>query len=285
MPGANERPMIAQQVLSVVRHAGLKSIQGEAMKTAIGAVTVAVATLASGSAFAAACNQTLKIAHEDWPPYNFVEGDNVTGINVDIVKMVAEEIGCDVKFSQMPWKRGLQGLKDGSVHMMMTANITDEREKFAKFSSPYLDYQSVLWKNAGDETSYDSLETFLKDGKQVGIVREYTYGKDADRILDANQSQVTVSNGTIDNVRLVAAGRIDGTIGNRYTVGYMARQNGIRDKITASGVVVQNTPVHFMFSKESVSDETVNAWSQAVKQLRGTGKFKAVVEKYAGAES
>jgi len=165
-----------------------------------------------------------------------------------------------------------------------TASINEDREEYANFSVAYLPYEAIIFTGRNNNEKFGSLKDFVEKGNKVAIVREYDYGKEAMEILydEKYKQHVEVTNSAELSARMVAAGRVDGTIGNRYTLSHTAKESGVRDKIRATNTVVQSTPVHFMFSKKSVPQKVIHAYNQAIEKLKADGTIQAIVDKYTG---
>jgi polar amino acid transport system substrate-binding protein len=259
------------------------------MKARIAALTFAATAMTATSAMAAgSCDATIKVGYTDWPPFQIPQKDGPPkGIDIDIHRALEEIHGCEIKFKKEPWKRTLRGLKKGSTDVANTANKSPEREKYGNFSASYLPYKAVLFQQAGDDRSFESLTDFLDKGNKLSIVIGYDYGDKTNKIvkMDKYADQINEVKNPKLSVRLVAAGRVDGTIGNRYTLGYTARENNVVSKIRATDTIIQSEPVFFMFSKKSVSQDVIDHFNTAIKKLKDQGRIQEIVNKYTSAAS
>jgi polar amino acid transport system substrate-binding protein len=248
-------------------------------------IALAAIMAASPALAGPVCERPISIGYEDWPPFEIpAEGGEPTGINPDIHRALAEITGCEIKWIKAPWKRVLRKVESGDLDIANTASVTEERSQYANFSTSYLDYEAILFLHSDDTASYGSLRDFMDAGESLGIALGYSYGNEADSLLaeEAYKGQVQELKSPALTTKLLAAGRIDGTIGNRYTLGYTARENGVRDDLRATNTVVQTDPVHFMFSKESVSQTVIDGFNKAIEQLKADGTIDKIVAKYTG---
>lgn len=250
---------------------------------AVGASLTALA-ISFPAAAQTVCDRTLTVSWEPWPPYQISREDtSPTGIDIELIKAIADEVGCEVEFVKLPWKRQLRQIKKGKVDLTAAANYTKERDKFAHYSEPYLDFESILWVNSADSTQYTSLKHFLENGKRLGVTQGWTYGEKADDLIASEEygKQIDENSKVKLNIRMTGAKRVDGTLGNRYTVAYSAKENGVRDKIRRTDVVVQSSPIHIIFSEQTVSEETVDTWNSAIEKLREEGKIRELTQQFA----
>ena len=230
------------------------------------------------------CDEPLKIGYEEFFPFEGKENSEMVGINIDIQEKISRKIGCNIVWVESPWKRLLRSVENGEIDIANTASINPKREKYANFSIPYLPYEAILFVGEGSKNTANSLKSYLDEGHSLAIVREYDYGEETMSLIEKKEykEQINVTNAPELSVRIVAAGRVDATIGNRYTLSHTAQENGVRDKITATNTVVQSSPIHFMFSKKSVPQKVIDAYNEAIVDLKAEGAIQVIVDKYTG---
>lgn len=230
----------------------------------------------------APCERPLRVGHEDWPPYEMPRDDGLYGINGKILRAIADQLGCRIVWRERPWQRILDGLKRGSIDVTGTATIKADRQGFVRYSEPYTQFVAELFVGDRIDEDYDSLRAFLDDGHDVAVVNGYSYGGSADGLLqnEAYSSQIFRMYAASDAVRAVAAGRIAALIGNRRAVPYMARSQGVEARISRTGVVVQDEPAAFMFSRETVSVSLLARVNEAIAILRRDGIIDRITEEY-----
>ena len=112
----------------------------------------------------------------------FADADTIAGVDIDIMNMVGEKLGRDVKFENVDFDVIIPNVHSGSLCDVGAAGITitEEREAQVDFSTPY--YTSVQYvvytDNSGITTStVDGQEVIFWSqlaGKQVGVQRETT---------------------------------------------------------------------------------------------------------------
>lgn len=238
-----------------------------------------VGALMSAAPGSATCGRPLAFGWNDWPPYQVATGNTPAGIDPAIVSILADATGCTIRWVRAPWKRQLDLLAKGAIDAVLTANYTRARARYGTFSKPYLTYEAILWRaSTAERRDVPSLRAYLETGRRVGITRGYTYGAHADALLALPRyhGQVVINETVESNVLMLANDRIDGLLGNRHTVAYLARQNGVADAIHATGLVVQRAPVHILWSDAAVPESVVRIWDRAITRQRATGAFERI---------
>jgi len=248
------------------------------LSTAVLVGTGAIST----SALPSVCNDPLTASFSRWPPYNMKTKDGWAGIDIDILKMIGEKIGCEVAPKKMPWTRGKFLIEHGEIDLGMHAGITEERQKYADYSDAYMKFQSSLWVRKSSREDYDSLAAFLRDGNMLAIKEGYEYGEDTNKLIRESYPDQVVSGKNLRvNVRVLARGRVDGMLGTPFVVEYRAREEGVGDQIEQR-LVVQSEPMHVMVSEKSVSQAELDAINEAIATLKEEGKIQQVVKEYTG---
>ena len=106
----------------------------------------------------------------DYFPFEYKNGENLTGINIDLMNAVANKLNMNVEFVELDLSSSSQQLVD--VHMCVADSDTSMFDvNKASFSEVYVtDTQSVIVKAAADYAIYDDFYSgFDADGYPVGV--------------------------------------------------------------------------------------------------------------------
>lgn len=260
-------------------------LRRKSVRRIVGAAGALVAALSPGSAHAGdpeICPEPLVQGWESWPPYQIATDGQPTGIDIEIVQAIAEEMGCEVAYAQMPWTRLLDSIAAGEVDFAVQANYTERRDEFAHYSEPYMPYKTQLIVEAGARRDYANLAGFLEAGKTVGVVRGYDYGTATDRLLqrDAYRDQVVEAYTVSAHVKPLVLARVDGVIAEPAVFAHAARELGLRDKIAVTDLTVTKVPTYAIFSKASTGKATVRAFNKAMAAVRDRGGFERIITRY-----
>ena len=106
--------------------------------------------------------------HLPYEPFQYNEGGKVVGFDVDLMDLVAEDLGLKQKIFNTPF----EGIETGQAMNTSKCDvaaagmtITDERAKVMDFSDPYFDATQALLVEKG--SGLDSLESL--SGKTLGV--------------------------------------------------------------------------------------------------------------------
>ncbi|AAL64564.1 ABC transporter substrate-binding protein [Pyrobaculum aerophilum] len=109
----------------------------------------------------------------DWPPYEYVEGGAVVGIDIDIAKKIAQSLGVRLEVRDMKFSALIEAVRRGDVDIVLAdMAITPDREKQVLFSIPYqVDSSVVIAKRGARIQNVEDLKGKAV-GVQVGTVQE-----------------------------------------------------------------------------------------------------------------
>ena len=151
---------------------------------------------------------TIKIATEGaTPPFNFFEGEKLTGFDVDLGAAIAHQLGVKVEWVTLAFDGLLVGLDHDRYDLVVAGHgITPERQKAVDFSTPYVcSGAAIVAKEGGARTVADLAgkvvgvqvgTTYLTAVRDVPGVKEVkTFPKDTDALqnLIAGRTEVWIS--------------------------------------------------------------------------------------------
>lgn len=122
----------------------------------------------------------------EFPPFEYKENNEIVGFDIEIAKIIAEELGMELKIEDMAFDGLLSALQSGKVDFVIAGmTVTEDRKKNVDFSESYFNAsQVVIVKKEGSAVkSKDDLS-----GKKVGV----QIGTTGDAYLTENHPDVEV---------------------------------------------------------------------------------------------
>jgi len=225
---------------------------------------------------------TMRLGTDDWAPYEFRQEKELTGYSIEVVQHVFKQMGIEIASLQLfPWARAEWMVFNGELDALFSGTKSQEREDACFFPSEALaqsDWVLFIRKSDVGQLKFDTFDD-LK-GKQVGVVREHAYTPEFWDFLkrEKNYQEVTAD---AQNFQKLAANRID-YVASEYVVGMsLLSELGMTDQIVAlTEHPLKSTGLFIMFSKKTVSAETVAQFSEALKQFKTTPAYQEIVGKY-----
>jgi polar amino acid transport system substrate-binding protein len=192
----------------------------------------------------------LKVGTETaFAPFDFVDGADHKGLNVDLFAEIGKELGVKVTWVALPWESVLPGLEAGKFDMVAgPATITKARMERYRFSPPIAEATVALLKRAGDKSiskpediagkptgggkasaQLDQLKAFVATLPSKGEVREYVSNNEA--YADLAAGRIVAVGNSLPNIAYVASQRPDTfevvqpPFGTKSYFGYIGRKD------------------------------------------------------------
>ncbi len=212
----------------------------------------------------------------DQPGLGLKEGDNYTGLDVDVAKYVAKELGYEegnIEWKQAPTPQRENLIESGQVKLIFaTYSISDERKQKVSFGGPYfVAGQDLLIK--ADDTSITGPETL--NGKKLCSVTGSTSAKKVKEKFAA-QVQLQEYDKYSKCVEELAAGTIDAlTTDNTILAGYAA-QDAYKGKLKVVGKTFSDELYGVGLKKGDT--ELCTKVNDALKKMYDDGSWQKAVD-------
>jgi polar amino acid transport system substrate-binding protein len=211
-----------------------------------------------------------------YAPFEFNQGDRLTGFDVELIRGVAQQLGLGAEFKATPFDTIIPALAAGNCDLVASATtITDERKQKIAFSQPYFDADQSLLIRAADATKYKALADLKgrKIGVQSGTTGE-TYAK-----KNAPQG-ATVKDfpGAEDLFNALTANDIDAVLQDFPVNQYRALQ--AKDKFAVTETFKTGEQYGFAMAKDN--PKLVQAVDGALGQMRSSGTYDTIYKTWFG---
>ena len=226
---------------------------------------------------ALASAETITVAfNPEYPPFEYVEGDQYAGYDVDLINAVAEKAGFEVAFEAMDFDAVIAAVTTNVNTIGVSGiSITDERKQSVNFSEGYINAGLivVIKKDSGYATTED-----LK-GKLIGVQMGTTSDFAAEEITgQANVAQYkTFLNAIMD----LQGNKIDAVIVDK-PVGMAILASLKDDNLVIVDMGLQADWYGIEVNKSN--PELLNKINAALKELESEGFFEELAVKYFSGE-
>jgi len=164
------------------------------------------------------------------PPVSFVDKNGErTGFAIEVIKMMAEDMGVELKMLDYDWKGLIPAVKSGKAHFLaadMTPNA--KRTLVLSFTEPYLYSDVVLYSKKSQ--AFVKWQDACKAGVSIGVVQ----GSSNVGLLKQKCSAAEIkefAGGGAAVAQAVAADRVDA---------------GINDQASAAGYMIEYPDFHVL---------------------------------------
>ncbi len=204
----------------------------------------------------------------DFPPFESLEGNEVVGIEVEIMKLICKELGVECEFVQMDFDSVLIGIQSAKYDCGMSGiTVTAEREKNMLFTDPYyVAAQVIVVKNDSAIASKADLE-----GKKISVQT----GTTADEGCKAEGYDVEAFQANADAKAALTTGRVDAWVVDNLTAIQMVEEG---DGLKILDENMTEEPYAFAFAKGS--EDLVAEISTILNKLISEGTIEKIFKDF-----
>lgn len=211
--------------------------------------------------------------------------DNAPGFGVELLKDVLAGLGHEVSIEIFPFRRAQMMVIRGERDGILATLGADEEKQFCSFpEEPLVQDRWVLFVRKADigKLKFSSFDDLSGHDVAIGAPLPGSLATSPELLnfLHHHNNLVT-TNGTTDNLRMLAAGRVDYALANlSFGMGQIAKLGLSRQVEPLLSRSVTERGIYVCFSRARISPALVDAFSQALKQFKRTETYRAIYRKY-----
>lgn len=248
-----------------------------ATEAASDATTAAEAAESSAEETEAAATESkgtlIMATNAEFPPYEFHDGGEIVGIDVEIARAIATEMGMDFEIEDIAFDSIIPEVTSGKADFGAAGmTVTEDRKQSVDFSDPYATAtQVVIVKDGSEITSVDDLA-----GKTIGVQLGTTGDIYAEDVEDVTLERY---NKGFEAVQALSQDKIDAVIidGEPAKV-FVAENEGLKILDEAF------TTEEYAICVKKGNTELLEGINSAIAKLKESGELQAIVDKYITAE-
>jgi len=220
----------------------------------------------------------IRLGLSEFPPYIIVNGNKVSGIDIELAHLIADRLNLEIEYYQCSWKRCLSYMKHGTIDVLTGMFKRPEREKYAHFITPHYVQGTqafyLLNKRDLEINTYDDIRN-LKIGIERGAGNFEPFDSDPSlRKYDFNTRKQAV--------KLVLKGWLDTFISATIVTDYYLLQNNLDTQIRKSNFRYQGKTAlaFFAISKKSRYASDLQKFDKVLNDIVSEGGVDAILTKY-----
>lgn len=208
-------------------------------------------------------------------PFEFEDKDgNFVGIDIDLVKAIAEDQGFEVTFQSLGFNPAVQALESGQCDGVIAGmSITEERAQRYDFSTPYFDSGVVMGiaKDNEEIKGYEDLK-----GKTVAIKTGTEGATFAESIKDQYGFKTVVFDDSNGMYQDVVSGNSDACFEDYPVMGYAVTQN-----VGLKIVTDMEAGNSYGFAvKKGENADLLEMFNNGYQNLVENGKYQQILDTY-----
>lgn len=235
----------------------------------------------------AACGNTgndkelVMATNANFPPYEFMEGEEYAGIDIDLAEAIAEKLGKTLVIENVEFGSIVTGVQSGKYDVGIAGmTVTDERKEQVNFSDSYATgIQVVIVKEGSAITDLDALSG---ETVKIGVQQDTTghiYASDTVENGGYGEDHVTPFLNGADAVNALVTGSVDAVIIDQEPAkAFVAENKGL--KILEAEWAVEDYAI--AINKEDT--KLLEDINKALAELKADGTVDKIVAEYIKAE-
>ena len=208
------------------------------------------------------------VTNATFPPYEYVVGKEIDGIDPEIVRRIALRLGYDVEIQDMSFDSVIAAVQSGKADIAASGiTVTEERKKQVHFTTPYVIAKQVI---IVPEDSPIKSVSDLK-GKRIGV----QHGTTGDLyVTEKIQEPERYAHGPVA-VAAVAAGKLDAVIVDGEPAGvYVQQRKNL--KILSEPLTYEE----YAFAIGKHNPQLLKEFNRELSKMKSSGELKDIIAYY-----
>ena len=238
----------------------------ETVESALPTAVEGVLTMATNAAF---------------PPYEYIEGGEVVGIDADIAAAIAEKLGLELQIEDMEFDAIIEAVKSGKADIGLAGmTVTPDRAEEVNFTASYATGVQVVIVT--EDSAIVSVDDLFAEGASnvIGVQRNTTGDLYTTWDLeDAGLATIDRYSKGAEAVQALKTGKVDCVvIDNEPAKAFVAEVEGL--KILDTEYILEE----YAGAMNKDNAELFEAVNAALEELIADGTIQAIIDTYISAE-
>lgn len=224
-------------------------------------------------------NTIIMYTNAEFAPFEYFEGENIVGVDVDIANEIAKDLGKELLVEHIDFDGIVPSIKSGKADFGAAGmTITEERQEDVDFSIGYVEsIQNIIYKNDAVFTEMEELE-----GKKIGVQLGTTGDLKMSDAIDLEDGELYGTGAVVNRYASVIeaaqdllAGRLDVVVGDQLPAEQIVNNNSelgtveFGDISESYGIAVQKG-----------NKELLDAINATLTRLLEEGKIEEYIENH-----
>lgn len=221
--------------------------------------------------------QTIKAYTEEWPPYNFLQDGEVTGITTEILRATCANAKIQCEFQLVPWTRAYKTVQETPNTLIYTIARVPSREQQFIWIGPVLPRTTWIYVRKEVADKVHQIKDLAKF--RIGLIRAEA---SVSELIQAGvpESAIRIFNSNTDVMRTAKIGHLDVLINTE--IGMAMNQKNFdlpADSFVRLMKLYDGGALYFGLHLHS-DPELVERLQASLDKLKREAKIQAIVHQY-----
>lgn len=225
----------------------------------------------AGNSDASGPKKLVMCTNAEFPPYEFKEGGQFAGIDVECARLIGSKLGYEVEILDIAFDSLIPTVMSGKADFAMAGmTVTEDRLKNIDFTHTYQTaVQTVVVPSSSSIESIDDLSD-KKIGVQTGTTGDiYCSG-------DFGEDAIERYSKIIDGFQAMKAGKIDACVVDDQVAKSIVASDGGSFKILDTAYANEE----YAIAVKKGNTELLNKLNSVIDEIKANGELKKIIDKY-----
>ncbi|MEX6502860.1 substrate-binding periplasmic protein [Pseudomonas zhanjiangensis] len=231
--------------------------------------------LLAGCLCAAVQAEPLRLYTEQYPPINYSENGQPTGLATEVVREIMRRTGQSAPISVVPWARGYQQAQVRPNTGLFVTMRTAEREPLFKWVGPLVRSATGFYALRSAGVQIDSLAQ-ARQARAIVVPRDWYSHQ---YLRAAGFANLYPVGEPLQMVRMLKRGRIQLMVLDNLSLATLLRRGGIAVGEVELVYTFMHSDAYIAFSPQT-DEALINRWQEELDDMKADGSFAAIYRKW-----
>lgn len=213
------------------------------------------------------------VTNAEFPPYEFHDNNQIVGIDADIAKAIAAQLGMELEIQDMAFDSLIPAVQSGKADFAAAGmTVNEDRKKNVDFTATYAQAAQVIIVKEGSEIQTPDDLANKKIGVQTGTTGDIY-------VEDVEGGDIQRFNKGMEAVMALNQGKLDAVVIDREPAKVFVRDN--------AGLKILDeafTEEEYAIAVKKGNTQLLDKMNEAIQALKASGELQKIVEQYITAE-
>ncbi|GMB10869.1 MAG: ABC transporter substrate-binding protein/permease [Candidatus Improbicoccus devescovinae] len=214
----------------------------------------------------------------EFPPWEYLEGENFKGIDIDLAELIAERLGVKLKINDVAYDAIIFELANNKCDIAIAAmSSTEEKAKSTDFTDSYFSANQVIITNKTNKNDVASLDEL--PSKKIGVMLGTT---GHNFCVEKEYNGLTIYNKLSDAITdLIDSNNIDAIVSDQHPAEKYVKKYPDKLEILSSPLFTED----YRIAVPKNNPELCNKLNEIIGELKSENKIQLLLDKYTGNNS